>query len=313
MPGCSRTSGTVPDASTASTPTAWPRCGRTWTGSGIWRWSSSSDEWNSDERRRDERAGEHPGRGVDRRGERSRRHSTSSPGTSGAGGPPTTTSSRPSWRRWCSSLGWVDRSSTGESTGASAVGRGCSPTTRRPACCSRGTSARTGRWRPIGHGRARWRSGSRHWVRTARGSTWCTGTSNVTATGWEQMYGAVASPNGWPIGLERFARRVAQRHPPTPRAESDDGGRVVADGRMQVRRPAAPRRSPPNACSVGESTRAVATAPGGSRGTLRCFPCSPKVSPCLPLPLPSPCSACPRTSCPRSMPTASRRRSRSSR
>lgn len=27
--------------------------------------------------------------------------------------------------------------------------------------------------------------------------------------GWEQMYGAVGSPEGWAVGLGRFARRVA--------------------------------------------------------------------------------------------------------
>ena len=27
--------------------------------------------------------------------------------------------------------------------------------------------------------------------------------------GWEQMHGAVSSPDGWTIGLERFARRIA--------------------------------------------------------------------------------------------------------
>ena len=31
--------------------------------------------------------------------------------------------------------------------------------------------------------------------------------------GWEQMRGAVESPGGWPIGLERFARRIATGSP----------------------------------------------------------------------------------------------------
>jgi uncharacterized protein YndB with AHSA1/START domain len=29
--------------------------------------------------------------------------------------------------------------------------------------------------------------------------------------GWEQMHGAVESPNGWPVGLQRFADRLGTR------------------------------------------------------------------------------------------------------
>ena len=110
----------------------------------------------------------------------------------------------------------------------------------------------------------------------------------------------------------RVTRRVGGRSRavrPSCRHRIRRHGGVTRPPRTRADRRTLRTRSASNACKVGESTRVVLTAPGGSRGTLRCFPCSPKVSPCLPLPLPSPYSACPRTSCPPSMPTASPPRS----
>ena len=55
-----------------------------------------------------------------------------------------TTSSRASWPRRCSSRTWAARSTTAASTAASAGGRRSSPTSRRTASCSAGTSTRSG-------------------------------------------------------------------------------------------------------------------------------------------------------------------------
>jgi hypothetical protein len=34
--------------------------------------------------------------------------------------------------------------------------------------------------------------------------------------GWEQMHGAVGSPDGWDVGLQRFAARIAEGPLPDP-------------------------------------------------------------------------------------------------
>ena len=111
--------------------------------------------------------------------------------------------------RWCSSAASAATSTTAASTAASAAGRACSPTSLRIAWSSAGTSACGGSSRPtremtsevevrfLAEGAERTRVELEHRHLDRHGE------------GWEQMRDAVGSPDGWPVGLQRFANHLA--------------------------------------------------------------------------------------------------------
>ena len=115
-----------------------------------------------------------------------------------------TTCSRSTSPRRCSSRGLAAASTTAASTAANAGGRECWPTSRPSAWCSVGTSVRRGRSRPTRAGagevevrfvvespeRTRVELGHRHIDRHG--------------DGWEGVREGVQADQGWPLYLQRY-------------------------------------------------------------------------------------------------------------
>ena len=149
----------------------------------------------------------------------------------GAGGRPSTTFCRRRWRPWSSSRRWAGTSMTSGRTGASASGRASSATSPRSRVVFSWdislqwqietdpgrTSEVEVRFLPEGEGRTRVELEHRHLDRHG--------------DGWEGMRDAVGSPEGWGIGLQRFARHV------------EHAGRLMTPARRRVFRLSRTRRS----------------------------------------------------------------------
>ena len=98
-------------------------------------------------------------------------------------------------------------STTSPWTGASASGPVSWPTSLRIGSFSAGTSVSSGRSKPTPTERAKWKCGSSLKEPVARGSSWNTAGWIATAKAG-RVCAAVGSPEGWDVGLQRFAQHV---------------------------------------------------------------------------------------------------------